>query len=66
MTAPNGRWVTTLQRYAEAVDRYRARIGRLDFAPPMDWMCEPGMIERNGLSITEHQHRTVASYLQLR
>jgi hypothetical protein len=61
-----GRWQTAPEAYAEAVDTYATKIGRLDFAAPMDWMCEPFMIERTGLSVGEHQHRTVANYVQLR
>jgi hypothetical protein len=56
----------TAGQYAEAADCYAARIGRLDFAAPMDWTCEPPMIARTGLSVAEHQYRTVASYLELR
>lgn len=62
----NGRWTTTPGQYAEAVTRYTEQLGALDFAAPMDWMCEPFMIERTGLSVREHQHRTVANYLDLR
>lgn len=61
----NGRWVTTPGSYADAVTRYIEELGALDFAAPMDWMCEPFMIERTGLSVREHQHRTVANYLEL-
>ena len=61
----HGRWVTSAEAYAEAVTRYAARIGGLDFAAPMDWMCEPFMLERTGLSISEHQQRTVANYFEL-
>jgi hypothetical protein len=32
----------------------------------MDWMCEPAVIEKTGLSVREHQERTVANYLDLR
>jgi hypothetical protein len=38
----------------------------MDFASPQDWMREPVMIERTGLSVREHQARTVANYLDLR
>ena len=62
----HGRWVTSAAAYVEAVDRYAARIGRMDFAAPQDWMCEPVMIARTGLSVHEHQERTVANYLELR
>ncbi|MFI0451216.1 hypothetical protein [Actinomadura sp. 6N118] len=37
-----------------------------DFLSQQDWMCERFMVERTGLSVREHQHRTVANYLQLR
>ena len=49
-----------------AVADYADRIGGLDFAAPQDWMCEPFMIARTGLPVTEHLHRTVENYLTLR
>lgn len=61
-----GAWRTTPQTYAAAVARYAAEIGRLDWAAPQDWMCEPFMLERTGLTVAEHQRRTIASYLTLR
>lgn len=61
----NGRWTTSPAAYAEAVARYADLLGRLDFAAPQDWMCEPFMTERTGLSVAEHQERTVANYLEL-
>ncbi|AQZ67577.1 Phage protein [[Actinomadura] parvosata subsp. kistnae] len=62
----HGTWTIPPDAYAEAVAGYAATIGGLDFAAPQDWMCEPVMLARTGLSITEHQHRTVANYLHLR
>ena len=62
----HGRWVTPAAAYVEAADGYAERIGRMDFAAPQDWMCEPVMIERTGLSVREHQERTVTNYLELR
>ena len=32
----------------------------------MDWMCEPVMVARTGLSVIEHQRRTVESFIRLR
>ena len=29
-------------------------------------MCEPAIVARTGLTVLEHQERTVASYLELR
>jgi hypothetical protein len=61
-----GAWITPAADYAAAVARYAEQIGLLDFAAPQDWMCEPFRIERTGLSVREHQARTVANYLELR
>lgn len=61
-----GRWVTTADEYVDAVDEYRVLIGRLEWAAPMDWMCEPVMLEKTGLSVREHQERTVQNFLDLR
>jgi hypothetical protein len=62
----HGRWETSPARYIDDVATYVERIGGLDFAAPQDWMCEPHMIERTGLSVREHQERTVANFLELR
>lgn len=62
----HGRWVTPAEDYAAAVAGYAEQVGGLEFAAPQDWMCEPFMIERTGLSVGEHLHRTVANYLTLR
>lgn len=61
-----GKWHTTARQYVDEVLRWSEKIGRLSFAAIQDWMCEPIMLQKTGLSIREHQHRTVASYLQLR
>lgn len=61
-----GRWVTTAAEYAAAVMRYDREVGLLDWAAPMDWMCEPHMLVKTGLTIREHQQRTIASVVELR
>lgn len=61
-----GEWRTTVTEYVDAVQRYTQEIGGLEWAAPMDWMCEPHMLQRTGLSVREHQERTIASYLELR
>jgi hypothetical protein len=62
-------------RYVQDVDRFDRQIGRLDWAAPQDWMCEPWIIaggwhdgqlfRGTGLSVGEHQRRTVANFLEL-
>ncbi|QTF82038.1 queuine tRNA-ribosyltransferase [Mycobacterium phage Fefferhead] len=60
-----GGWQTTAAEYVAAVKRYDEQIGRLEWAAPQDWMCEPDMIAKTGLSVDEHQRRTVANYVDL-
>jgi hypothetical protein len=60
-----GRWSTTETEYVEHVERLRG-IGRLAWVAPQDWMCEPFMLANTGLTVREHQERTVASFLSLR
>jgi hypothetical protein len=70
-----GRWRTDAREHAATVERYAA-IGRLIWASPQDWMCEPAVIHGGtfkgvtfagtGLSVAEHQARTVGNYLELK
>ena len=52
--------------YVEHVRRYADEIGHLEWAAPQDWMCEPVMLQRTGLTVEEHQRRTVRNVVQLR
>lgn len=56
---------TAPEEYIEALARYDEEIGDLAWAAPQDWMCEPFMLERTGLSVAEHQARTVDNFVQL-
>ena len=58
----HGGWRTTPQDYATAVGRYHDEIGSLDWAAPQDWMCEPFMLAKTGLTVAEHQARTLDSF----
>jgi hypothetical protein len=62
----HGRWLTSPQEYVTATYRYRDAIGGLEWAAPQDWMCEPFMLANTGLTVAEHQRRTVASVVELR
>jgi hypothetical protein len=61
----HGTWRTTPEDYVAAVARYDTEIGRLSWAAPQDWMCEPVMLATTGLTVREHQERTVANFLRL-
>lgn len=56
------RWETSPQQYADEVRRWSECIGRMDWAAIQDWMCEPVMLARTGLTIAEHQARTIESW----
>lgn len=60
------RWVTTPSEYLEAVEKYAVEVGRLEWAAPQDWMCEPWITAKTGLTVSEHQDRTIQSVLHLR
>lgn len=62
----HGRWELSARDYVALVRRYRDEIGGLAWAAPQDWMCEPVMLAKTGLSVAEHQRRTIANYLELR
>lgn len=57
-----GRWRTEADAYIDAARRYRDEIGRMAWAAPMDWMCEPGILAQTGLSVSRHQALTVENY----
>ena len=61
----HGKWTINAERYAEEIEDYR-KIGGLKWAAPQDWMCEPWILEKTGLSVLEHQNRTVQNYLELK
>lgn len=62
--------------YVMRVRRYADEIGGLVFAAPQDWMCEPAILHGGqfagtrfagtGLTVGEHQRRTVENFLELR
>lgn len=61
-----GAWRTGVDEYADAVARYQREIGGLVWAAPQDWMVEPSMLARTGLTVRDHQERTISNYLALR
>lgn len=61
----HGRWTLSARDYAAEVRRYRDEIGQLAWAAPQDWMVEPEMLKRTGLTVEEHQRRTIANFLEL-
>ncbi len=60
----HGTWTVDWMTYIREVRRY-SQIGRLYWAAQQDWMCEPFMLAKTGLTVREHQKRTVENYLLL-
>lgn len=69
----SGAFSTILQHggYPHPVEQYAAQIrrwkdnGKLLAAVTQDYMCEPHMLQRTGLTVEDHQHLTVERYDQL-
>ena len=61
-----GMWKLEAREYVGLVRRFRDEIGNLDWAAPMDWMCEIEMTAKSGLSRPQHIARSVASFVELR
>lgn len=61
----NGRWTIPARTYAEAARRYMQEVGRLRWAAIQDWMCEPFILAKTGLTVEEHQARTIDSWFEL-
>lgn len=61
-----GEWRVTAKEYVGEVRQYAAEVGKLAWAAPQDWMCEPVVREKTGRTVLDHQERTVASFLELR
>lgn len=61
-----GRWELTAREYVALVRRFRDEVGNLDWAAPMDWMCEVEQLHRTWLSVPQHVERTVNNFLELR
>src|SRR4051812_12754916 len=61
----HGRWEMSAHDYAAQVQRYHDDVGRLCWAAPQDWMCEPAMLQRTGLTVAQHQRLTIDNFLEL-
>lgn len=61
----HGKWRAEPEVYANQVKRW-ATNGNLIAAATQDYMCEPFILEKTGLSIADHQRLTVERFLALR
>jgi hypothetical protein len=58
-------WTVPAPVFAAQVRTICAGIGNVQHAAIQDWMTEPHMLAKTGLTLKEHQRRTVASYRDL-
>ena len=61
-----GRWSFTAKQYARDVRSIMDRTPHMAFAAPMDWMCEPEVVAKTGLSVPDHQRRTIDNFIELK
>lgn len=61
----HGCWTISKRDYARDAQRFQREIGPMRFASIQDWMCEDLILNKTGLSISEHQMRTIRSYFDL-
>lgn len=62
----HGQWTIGDRALVVDVRRFNDEIGQINWCAPRDWMCEPWILRRTGLSVEEHQRRTIASVIELR
>lgn len=62
----HGRWTVDDATLAAEVRCWAAEVGMPDFAAIRDWMCEPFMLAKTGLTIADHQALTIESLANLR
>ena len=60
----HGHYRHSVAQYAEQIKRWKQN-GNLMAAVAQDYMCEPFIVEKTGLSIPEHQRLTVRRYDEL-
>lgn len=61
-----GEWRLSALQYAHEARRLQSEVGNMQWAAIQDWMCEPFMLAKTGLSVEQHQERTVWSLITLR
>ena len=60
-----GAWETSPEKYVSEVREWSARLGGMEWAAVQDWMCEPWITKKTGLSVHDHQVRSIESLKRL-
>jgi hypothetical protein len=61
----HGKWMTTAKTYAALVRTFSQEVGNLEWAACQDWTCHPDSMKKTGLTVKDHQVKTVASFVEL-
>lgn len=61
-----GGWETTPEEYITGLHHLLDLGLEITWASQQDWMVEPEMLNKTGLTVTEHQELTVKNYLKLK
>ena len=54
----------SVEEYAEWINKF-AKCGNLEMAVSQDYMCEPMMLQKTGLTVADHQRMTIERYDKL-
>jgi hypothetical protein len=65
MLSLNGSWTISPEQYVADVLRYGDELGPAVWVAPQDWMCEPWIVAKTGLTVREHQRRTITNFIEL-
>lgn len=57
----HGRYRTEPHEYAAQINRWKT-CGHLELAVAQDYMCEPFVLEKTGLTVADHQRLTIERY----
>ena len=60
-----GEYRYPVDEYAEQINRW-AHVGQLEAAISQDYMCEPHIINKTGMSVKQHQLLTIQRYEELK
>lgn len=61
-----GEWTISPEEYVQDLERLQGLGLEITWAAQQDMMCEPIMLEKTGLTVREHQRRTVENLQTLR
>lgn len=61
-----GKWTISPKQYAAEVKHWIGSVGNIRWAAAQDWMCEPVVLGKTGLSVKQHQVLTVNNFIELK